>query len=284
MPVEGVPLTDSVSDERLDGDLMLCGIKHDKIVEGDRPLDAEGLALTVPLDAALVEPVERVRTAAGADRDAETRIRWPVTSQSRIVEESPAVDGTAPGERFEEVLDGNLVSQRDGGLAACSPTGSRRSRNRTSAGPMSLMIRRASFVSGPYSGSASTWSRTSTWAPAGSSRTPTTSDSLSAVSSLSRVASSQSMRPSRSPATATSANPPIRLPSTSECRHQRTRIRAEAAARRRTPWPLDWSASGQLRLPPRLESQSAAPRSSGASIQDRHGRPGACCSRAADHR
>ena len=48
MPVEGVPLTDSVSDERLDGDLMLCGIKHDKIVEGDRPLDAEGLGVTVP--------------------------------------------------------------------------------------------------------------------------------------------------------------------------------------------------------------------------------------------
>lgn len=116
MRVEGVPLANAVSDERLDGNLALLGIEHREVVEGDRALDAEGLGLAVPLDAAFVEPVERVRATFGSNRDAQTRIRRPVTGQSGLIDEAPAVDRTAPGERVEEVLDRSLVSQRDGGL------------------------------------------------------------------------------------------------------------------------------------------------------------------------
>lgn len=70
---EGIPLANAVSDKRLDWNLALLGIKHDKVVEGDRALDAETFGLAVPRDAAFVESAERVRATLGSNRDAQTR-------------------------------------------------------------------------------------------------------------------------------------------------------------------------------------------------------------------
>jgi hypothetical protein len=82
--VQSVPVANAVSDERLDGNLALFSIEHYQVVKGDRALDAEGLCLAVPLDAAFVEPVERVRATFGSNRDAQTRSRWPVSGQSGL--------------------------------------------------------------------------------------------------------------------------------------------------------------------------------------------------------
>ena len=62
--VERVPVASSITVEGLDGYLATRGIKNHEVFKGDRPFDAEAFCLTVSLDTALVEPVERCTTVA----------------------------------------------------------------------------------------------------------------------------------------------------------------------------------------------------------------------------